>query len=583
MIPDAKLPRNAFDRSVTVNQSARAGELDIVFAQPFTRGSHVKLNRRVFSRTAEVNTAAFTVIDQHVEFFAVPINFLWSYWDNYKLQIRDYNSTALSAAYASPNAGIAQPVTVPYFDYHQFITSDLSSWSLSERQDDLYYNFGNGALRLFDAIGISQKPFLGIDYNNVKNNLLANPLACNLFKLAAYQKVYYDHFRNTLYESNNPFAYNLDWITRDKSGFLDLTDTDCRAAFALLARLRYVDYRKDYFKNAYPSLNYSANVDSVTTFDIPSSVIYQYSSNRPDSILKNQSSVAINSPVYSSSVAHTVQSIRAAFALDKLLRHVSYAGKHVNQQVEARFGVKANSRDSFESVRIGQFMNDVVIGEVTSMANTDNGISGDRLGKIGGKGIGSADFGHDLEFTCTDDCIIIGVSYFIPRTSYDASGIDNWNMKLQPEDFFVPEMMDLGLQPVYFKEIQMYVGNDGGFYRPNDVLFYQPRYSEYKLGIDKNLGAFRTCMPEFSANAGGSITAKSVSGALQQFVVHSDETNSSINSNFRYFKVDPKDLDSIFVSAQDYVAQPNNDQFFSDYVIKCVSNQNMSVHGQPSF
>ena len=63
------------------------------FAEPFIAGSHVKLNRSIFQRTARVNTAAFPKVDTHCEFFFVPLRLVWSYWNNYKLNIQDFNQS----------------------------------------------------------------------------------------------------------------------------------------------------------------------------------------------------------------------------------------------------------------------------------------------------------------------------------------------------------------------------------------------------------------------------------------------------------------------------------------------------------
>lgn len=577
LLPDAKLPRNAFDRSCVINQSTDAGKLCLFYAQPFTKGSHVKLNRRVFTRTAQVNTAAFTIIDQHVEYFAVPISYLWSYWDNYKLMITDYNSSLLNIY--SGNAP-TNPSSVPYFDIDAFLNLDLGTWSSALQTDDLGYNWGNGALRIMEACGM---PVMA-----KSPSTSPHAFAQNMFKACAYQKVYMDHFRNSMFEANNNYAYNLDWLTADASynNKIDFTDTlYCVPRFYQMFKQRYVDYRKDYFKNIYPSLNYSSNMSASngSSFDIPSSVIYQlnpvYDTHvAHDAGYNNQA--LITSKVYNSYTPFSVNQIRSAFALDKLMRHIAYAPKHVKQQIEARYGVKASDRMSYESERIAAFKNDIVIGEVTSMANTASGGTGDALGAIGGKGIGSSNFQTDVDYTCNEDCIIIGVTYFLPRISYDAKGADNWNCKLLPQDFFIPEYMDLGLQPVYRYEMSRIASTND-----NVVFGYAPRYQEYKLGIDKNFGPFKTTVSQFNIS-GSAITHGTTNGALQAFVVHGDgQVNWSVGSSatMQYFKVDPKILDSIFVQAMASTNLPNDAQFYFNIVDKCVSNQNMSVHGQPSF
>ena len=194
LIPDVSLPRNAYDRSCEINLSQLAGQIHVVFNEAFPQGSHVKLNRQVFARTSAVNTAAFPKIDQHVEFFAVPLSYLWSYWDNFKLQIQDYNSTALPI-YSSGGFVGFNPSSVPYFDVNAFLGLDLYTWGSGYYTDQLGYTYGEGALRLMEECGIP-----------VDSHVSGVACASSLFKLAAYQKVYYDHFRNSMYEANNPYA-----------------------------------------------------------------------------------------------------------------------------------------------------------------------------------------------------------------------------------------------------------------------------------------------------------------------------------------------------------------------------------------
>ena len=55
--------RIAFDRSFSVNTSYQLGGLEPIFAEPVIAGSHIKLNRSIFQRTAPVNTAAFPKIE----------------------------------------------------------------------------------------------------------------------------------------------------------------------------------------------------------------------------------------------------------------------------------------------------------------------------------------------------------------------------------------------------------------------------------------------------------------------------------------------------------------------------------------
>ena len=67
-------------------------------------------------------------------------------------------------------------------------------------------------------------------------------LTVNPFRFLAYQKVYFDYYRNPLYELNNPSAYNVD---SDFGAHYDLTEVS--------STLRYRNWNKDYFTSLSPS------------------------------------------------------------------------------------------------------------------------------------------------------------------------------------------------------------------------------------------------------------------------------------------------------------------------------------------
>ena len=550
--------RNAFDRSFSPKLTYQLGALQPFFAEQFIAGSHVKLNRSIFQRTAAVNTAAFPKVDTHCEFFYVPLRLLWMYWGNWKLNIQDYNSS-IQGNYAS-GVFTAYDANCPSFDLNKVrdaINAKLCSTPFTP-DSPLFANETEAteANRLLDGLGYGYcKGETKVDDDDYES------FAVNPFKLLAYQKIYYDHFRNTAYETNDPTYYNWD---RWSSPLSVLPDEQLTKIFTY----RYVNYRKDYFQALYPSLNYTVSSPNGLSWNIPNSVLYQvfspsaWPTKDENTIVPSGQSgqVDIKSSYGVSSggavsIRQSVQQIRAAFALDKLLRASAYAPKHVCDQFEARYGVKG-VENNMESVRIGAYMNDIVFQEVVNTAQ--------NLGAIGAKGIGHDSFGNDIEWTCKEDCVILGLMYSLPRSSYDSTRVQNWNAKFRREDFFIPEYMNLGMQPLYKYEFLYDAVKPSN---NTNIPGYQDRYIEYKCGIDVNHGIF---------NKGG---------ALSDFVVHTQGGRSSnyatmngVSSSF--FKVDPHDMDSIFVQATDR-SDEETDKFITYMDVKCVVNQNMSVHGQP--
>ena len=566
--------RNPFDRSYSVNTSYQLGGLEPFFAQPFIAGSHVKLNRAIFQRTADVNTAAFPKVDTHVEFFVVPIRLLWAYWNNFKLNIQDFNSANFGSLNSTSMDFTAYTPSLSYLDIHEVLRQlNNDRFQSSALTPSTYFNYANtasssaqsatvGAMRVLAGLGYGQYPFADMSsYDSTGLPFHVNPL-----KLLAYQKVYYDHFRNTSYEPNDPSAYNID----DLATSVKIPDK----RLGKLMRYHYVNYRKDYFQSVYPSLNYVVSNPTGQTWTLPDTLVGRFgvgsTTNNTLPYTSGPGDVLVPTQVGQTYNGFTsVQSIRAAFALDKLLRASAFTPKHVKDQFEARYGVKGVESGN-ESVRIAAFMNDIVIQEVVNQTATNSsGFSG--LGQIGGKGIGFNGFGKDVEFTCKEDSIILGVVYSLPRSSYDGTFVENWNAKLDREDFFIPEYMDLGMQPLLGHEMSILKRNNSNVLTPNwssaaGLYAYKDRYSEYKVGIDRNLGNFIE------------------EGVLTDFVVHSNgqwftaSGNSAINAN--YFKVKPNDMDSVFAQNTD-TTDITTDKFITHIDVRCICNQNISVHGQP--
>lgn len=352
-----------------------------------------------------------------------------------------------------------------------------------------------------------------------------------------------------------------------------------------LCTLRYVNYRKDLFKSIYPSLNYSSNLGVSGSWRVPNSVEYRVTSGSSVYTADSGSHLVLINGVNLNSTSSTlsVNQLRAAFALDKLLRAASYAPKHIKEQYQAQFGVSIPDNHT-ESVRIGSFHNSLPIGEVTSTADTESANGGLRLGTIGGKGVGSDDFGDTIKYTCPCDCIIMGVQYTLPRTMYDSTRCDAWNAHQVRNDFYSRAFENLGLRPVYKYQLGKQVASivEGGptlnLYQSN-ILGYSEPYIELKTGIDSNHGLFGY-VGDGSPSEGST---------LRSFVNHSNYSELfALNTDYfggsgvsaEYFKVKPSDLNSIFVAQYD--GTYNTDQFFghTDFMFKCVAD--MSVHGQPS-
>lgn len=476
--------RSAAELSSTLNFNQSAGMIVPLLARPFIAGTDGYISRSSFCRSKTPLFPAFQSVTEHVDVFLVPLRYLFTPWNDWKLNINDINSSKFVDFPGQIDLSLM--TSVPRMDFGSQLYLDIASQYSSNFDKARSINDAN---RLLDMLGYGNVTQFGTTAN-----------VQNLFKLAAYQKVYYDYFRNTSYESNNPYAYNLDWLWKSNNGLLDRSGLSSVSAasfaFQNLLKLRYANYRNDYFHNVYPSLNYVVSNPNGLDWSLPSNIgqivtgIPRSSSVVPGAIMPSPSSTVNNIagtqvPVSS---PFSVQNLRAAFALDKLMRASAYTPKHVKEQFKARFDVEVPESVGMESVRVGSWQNDIVFGEVTSTANTADSLgNGDSLGAVGGKGVGT---GHDsrIHFHCKEDSILLAVQYFVPLAMYDSRGIDEWNMKLIREDFFQPEFQNLGLRPLYRKSLD-FVDNAVS---DNYLIGYTVPNQSYKVPINRNTGLFNS-------------------------------------------------------------------------------------------
>ena len=621
LLPDATVPRHAFDKSTVKAFHYSAGMLTPCYGAPALAKSRIEIDRGIFQRTNQVNTAAFATLDTHLMFYFVPLKSLFSRFEEMKLNIQDVDSTLLSGGNPSDGVGFV-PSGVPVT--HLASTGQVGGTSIQSAiynnntawKDAIGYDGPSGAFRLLDMFR----------YGNYPNqSYMSDSVEVNMLMPQAYQKVYFDNFRNTAYESNDPFAYNVDYAYAQNSGVIP------EAQIRKILTLRYVNYRKDFMQNIYPGLDYVLSLPNGTSWSYPNwiqdnnagstSVIsgeidgetesdigkWRYgSSSFEDSnpvvtgstSLGDSLHVSVNGNVPSTKLNHThdifgdaefqaqylvnavnPQTIRAMFALDKLMRASAYAPKHMKQQYEARYGIKYPSNPC-DSVYIGGWKNDILIGEVTQTVNTAQ--SGSNLGAIGGKGVGSDPRSNKISFTAPVDGIIIGVIYTLPRTSYDSTFIGAYNLKHIREDFFIPEFMDMGLTPITQREINMNYKAGVTPDQQSDIMTamnrikgFRPPYEEYKTDVDSNHGLFARNPLAYGESA----------NELSVYVVHSNNqslvqtSSGSDGLDYTYFKVKPADLDSIFTSSYDST-DLNTDQFWTYLRLNITVNQNMSIHGQ---
>ena len=531
----ANRPRNAFDLSQKHLFTAHAGMLLPVMTMDLIPHDHVSIQATDFMRCLPMNSAAFMSMRSVYEFFFVPYSQLWHPFDQFITGMNDFRSSLTYNLHQSK-----VPLVVPSVsrrDIFAFIDEK------KDKKDIFGFSPVDNRLRLLDLLGYGVfKNADGTPRTEEFVKSMEKDEKLSLFRLSAYQKIYNDFYRNTTYEPVDINSFSLDAITGSvKYEFF----------FDNLCKLRYRNAQLDYFTNLRPT--------PLFDLDNPSLSSFYNTAGYSDSVSIDSDSNAVNFQLDSDLL--TVQSIRNAFALDKLMRITQRAGKTYAEQIKAHFGYEVSEGRDGRVNYLGGFDSNIQVGDVTQMSGTtaspEQGVSikhGGYLGRVTGKAQGSGS-GH-IEFDAQEHGILMCIYSLVPDMQYDATRIDPFVTKISRGDFFIPEFEDLGMQPLQTRYISDIARQQEKF------KGWQPRYSEYKTALDINHGQFANGQP------------------LSYWTVGRGRSGETLETfDIASLKINPKWLDSIF--AVNYNGSQLTDCVFGGCQFNVQKVSDMSENGEP--
>lgn len=566
--------RNAFDLSHNDVFSCPPGMLLPISCTEVLPNEHYEINPQIFLRTMPLNSAAFVRLRQHVEFFFVPMRVMCRQFSQFVV-----GTNYPISAFNQLNEFNAQLPSLSLADIRNWFTNVTA-------HDSFNLNLSKGAIRLLDLTGYGFSSVRSVTVDNYPDSYKASDVSesqsspfVSPFRLAAYQKVYQDFYRNPYWEAPDAQAFNFD-------DFFGMKLSKVQNRLDKLLQIRYRNWSKDFFTSIQPSFQGSPFVTKVV--DISNTKLNAVNTSDSFQPKTERSYVDNHLPVASGvkdfltsaltgfysdpssaikSLSIPVHNIRAAFALDKLYRLQQQSGNgSYGEQIRNRFGF-GGVHDDWKSVYIGGSSSPISIGEVITTANTNNG-SDDSIGQTGDI-YGKASSVNDtkITFDSKEHGIIIGIFSVAPDADYNSFGIDPHNFKLNFEQFYQPEFDRLGHQPLNTFNLTCLSPSSGTDSKSwlQRVIGFQNRYLEYKTGIDRVHGQFCT---------GGSLSAWSAPRNVGAFF---DVSGSSFGANS--LKVSPKILNSICSVSFD--GNDNTDPILVDSHIGIKAIRPMSVSDEP--
>lgn len=265
-----KVNRNAFDLSHRHMFTAQVGELLPVFTQWVNPNETFKIGYNGKTRTAALNTDAFTRIRENIQYYFVPFQSLWKYFEQQVNNMTKGDAGQNISKFASSSTEASQISTsLPYVSY-----VDLADWlnvmyehaleafnayygstddrtptgfqqfcASSSAYSDVfvcdgyrlcraakllmslgYGNFVNVvrydiyamAMKFLETYPWSSSLFtkssFGLTLTSFEASFIYNSPNLSLFPLLAYHKICNDHYRNEKWQPFEPWTCNIDYL-----------------------------------------------------------------------------------------------------------------------------------------------------------------------------------------------------------------------------------------------------------------------------------------------------------------------------------------------------------------------------------
>lgn len=512
-----KTSKNSFDLSHRNLFTAKVGELIPCSVFELNPGDTINLDTSYFTRTAPLDSAAYTRLRENVQFFFVPYSQLWKYFDS---QVMNMTSSPNGADISRVATGLTSnskiTTQMPFVQYkalHEELTA-LANAGIDSLDTYNYVRdnlFNNGEYRwscsakLLQMLGYGNFPEQNFDISkgqtkykldslgNSDTNQASNFFNLNLsiFRLLAYHKVCNDHYTYRQWQPYNAYLCNVDYLVPDKSGSLDISsllpwknNLPGKDNLTLLD-MRFSNLPLDYFNGVLPTPQFgsesvvnlnlgnasgSASISGQTSTDWEK---WRFSDNKPFSVsqpvstydnvgaLKGQSQDGVvNGLIHthditgSASINTTLSGSLSVLAL----RQATALQKYKEIQL-------ANDSDFVSQIEahfgVTPKHSDTVsyfLGGASSMIDINPQVNSNLADWSQSNAIKAAPIGQGhgkIKFTADTYGIVLGIYRCVPVLDYAHVGVDRALLKTDASDFVIPELDSIGMQQSVVGEIMM--------------------------------------------------------------------------------------------------------------------------------
>lgn len=606
-----KPSRNGFDLSHNVKYSAKAGELLPITHFTAMVGDSFKMSVSHRTRTAQMIATPFTEIREYFDWFFVPYRLLWKMAPNVLAQ--DTQNPVIASSLTSNRQVSTQlpqiDVNEIYRSVHEYLEAPDSGRNMgilnklkavsSMAPNPFGFNRVWGALKLLNMLG-----YCYVTEGQAEEFYFADAIPFNAFfyrpyvsllPILAYNKIYYDYYRNTAWEKNQPYNYNVDWIATDAIvSFRDVIFTDAYWKSDTMFDMRYANYPKDVFYGLLPDSQFGEEAEAEGGASTELNHVPVWIGNDVQAYVTNEGKVADENgwnPVSAEptrlevDVKHVANNLKTEISILELrkqkflqrYREIVGSGAVDYQNIIKKvFGVDVPDDLADHSTYIGGYTSTIKINNTTNTNLTDS----EPVIRSNGDVVSQT---NNFEFSTNEFGIVMCIYHAAPVIDYSLNAYHFDVLRTEVDDFANPVFDRLGFQGLPYYVFNNDFGaelnaRDGGDYPDNPFIGYTSRYYDYKTSVDRVLGVFRE-FEDFKAWLSPVDT-----NYLQDYVSYEPQGDDSELLNFKlnssFFKVDPRILNSIFFK-EVVEGRISDDQLFVSAHLEIHKVTNLDYLGMP--
>lgn len=452
-IPSTKIPRSSFDRTHGYKTTFDAGYLVPFYCDEALPGDTFNCRANIFARIATPIVPIMDNLYMETFYFAVPVRLIWEHWEEFNGQQEDPGDTTdyLCPTVSAPSGGWPVGSLSDYFGLPTGV-DNLSVCSFWHRAYNLVYNEWFRDENLQDSVNVPKGDGPDDDSDFV------------LLKRGKR----HDYFTSCLPWPQKGPGVELP-LTGDAPVYSQLYDRETQQNIkATIGALNgnVVGFTGNYVWPYFWDESHSAPLTSTMSGG-------RYGEAEGDlTLYADLSSVS----------AATINSLRQAFQVQKLLERDARGGTRYTEILLSHFGVKSPDarlqRPEYlggSSVRIN----------INPVAQTDATSSVSPQGNLAGFGLASDNRGGFTK-SFVEHCVILGLVNVRADLTYQ-QGIPRMFSRSTRWDFYWPALAHLGEQAVLNKEIYAQ-GTDVD----DEVFGYQERWAEYRYFPSQITGKFRS-------------------------------------------------------------------------------------------